>query len=207
MPEEELTSFRALLAGGDLSCVVSDALGRRGGLGSGFRPVWPGARLLGQAVTVRTFGTDLSAVFDGIAAAEPGNVLVIDTHGVSHSAFWGERTTRAAQARGVSGAVIDGACRDVTAISRLTFPVFSTGVTPNAGLPGGRGEVGVPVAVGGQPIQPGDLLVADENGVVVVPQALIRETYLRVLDLLQAEEALLERTSDPADLRPEGEPS
>jgi 4-hydroxy-4-methyl-2-oxoglutarate aldolase len=204
MPDR-LDEYRALLAEGDLTCVVSDALGRLGALGAAFRPVWPGARLLGPAVTVRTFGTDLSAVFDGIAAAAPGSVLVIDSHGVTHSAFWGERTTRAALARGVVGAVIDGACRDVVAVQRLSFPVFSTGVTPNAGLPGGRGAVNVPVALGGQPIQPGDLIVADENGVVVVPQTQIETTLVTVRKLLAQERELLARTSDPARLQPEGE--
>jgi 4-hydroxy-4-methyl-2-oxoglutarate aldolase len=201
---ESLLAFRALLDRDDLSCTVSDALGRGGALDAGFRPVWPGARLIGPAVTVRTFGTDLSAVFDGIAAAEPGSVLVIDSHGVVNSAFWGERTTRAALARGLAGAVIGGACRDVVALRRLGFPVFSTGVTPNAGLPGGRGEVNVPLALGGQPVSPGDLMVADENGVVVVPVARISQTLIQVRSLLQAEQELLASTTDPALLRPEG---
>ena len=201
---EVLEGFRALLDQDDLSCTVSDALGRGGALDAGFRPVWPGARLLGPAVTVRTFGTDLSAVFDGIAVAEAGSVLVIDSHGVSNSAFWGERTTRAALARRLAGAVIGGACRDVVALKRLEFPVFSTGVTPNAGLPGGRGEVNVPVALGGQPISPGDLLVADENGVVVVPMSKIQDTLAKVRALLQAEQELLASTTDPTLLQPEG---
>jgi 4-hydroxy-4-methyl-2-oxoglutarate aldolase len=201
---ESLLAFRALLDQDDLSCTVSDALGRGGALDAGFRPVWPGARLIGPAVTVRTFGTDLSAVFDGIAAAEPGSVLVIDSHGVVNSAFWGERTTRAALARGLAGAVIGGACRDVVALRRLGFPVFSTGVTPNAGLPGGRGEVNVPLALGGQPVSPGDLMVADENGVVVVPADRISQTLIQVRSLLQAEQELLASTTDPALLRPEG---
>jgi 4-hydroxy-4-methyl-2-oxoglutarate aldolase len=201
---ESLLAFRALLDRDDLSCTVSDALGRGGALDAGFRPVWPGARLIGPAVTVRTFGTDLSAVFDGIAAAELGSVLVIDSHGVVNSAFWGERTTRAALARGLAGAVIGGACRDVVALRRLGFPVFSTGVTPNAGLPGGRGEVNVPLALGGQPVSPGDLMVADENGVVVVPAPRISQTLIQVRSLLQAEQELLASTTDPALLRPEG---
>lgn len=204
MSDDVFDEFRALLGEDDLSCTVSDALGRGGALDAGFRPVWPGARLLGPAVTVRTFGTDLSAVFDGIAAAAAGSVLVIDSHGVSNSAFWGERTTRAALARRLAGAVIGGACRDVVALKRLKFPVFSTGVTPNAGLPGGRGEVNVPVALGGQPVSPGDLLVADENGVVVVPMSQIQETLAKVRALLQAERELLARTTDPALLQPEG---
>ncbi len=200
---DTLARFQALFAQDDLSCTVSDALGRCGALGAAFRPVWPGARLMGPAVTVKVFGTDLSAVFDGIAAAGVGSVLVIDSHGVTGSAFWGERTTRAALARGLAGAVIDGGCRDVTAVRTLGFPVFSTAVTPNAGLPGGRGAVNVPVAVGGQPVLPGDLMVADDNGVVCVPQAQIANTLEQVQALLEAERTLLASTADPALLRPE----
>ncbi|GGL13762.1 RraA family protein [Deinococcus radiotolerans] len=192
-----MTDLRTLLAADDFTCALSDALGRQGALSAAFRPVWPGARLLGPAVTVRTFGTDLSAVFDAIHAAAAGSVLVIDSHGVTHSAFWGERTTRAALARGVAGAVIDGACRDVHAVRRLGFPVFSTAVTPNAGLPGGRGDVNVLVAPGGQPVHPGDLIAADDNGVVVIPQAHITPALTRAHALIAADAA--ERTStDPA---------
>ncbi|AFZ69667.1 RraA family protein [Deinococcus peraridilitoris] len=178
--EEVMRAFRSLLDDGDLTCTVSDALGRTGALSADFRPVWPGARLIGEAVTVRTFGTDLSAVFDGIQAAVPGSVLIIDSHGIRNAAFWGERTTRMAQARGLAGTVIDGACRDVVAISRLQYPVFSTAITPNAGLPGGRGSVNQTVQAGGIPVQPQDLVIADENGVVVIPQALASEILQRV---------------------------
>ncbi len=201
----ELEAWRTLLLEDDLTCTVSDALGRGGALEARFRSVWPGARLLGPAVTVRTFGTDLSAVFDGIAVAAPRSVLAIDSHGITNSAFWGERTTRAALARGLAGAVIDGACRDVVAIGKLSFPVFSTGVTPNAGLPGGRGEVNVPIALGGQIVSPGDLLIADANGVVVVPGARITETLERVKTLLEEERTLLERDLNGKDLRPWGD--
>ncbi|UBV44292.1 RraA family protein (plasmid) [Deinococcus taeanensis] len=202
MTDPALRAFAALLPDGDLSCAVSDALERGGALSAAFRPVWPGARLLGPAVTVRTFGTDLSAVFSAIDTAPAGSVLVIDSHGVTNSAFWGERTTRAAQARGLAGAVIDGGCRDVSAVRRLQFPVFSTAVTPNAGLGGAHGAVNVPVAPGGQPVLPGDLVVADENGVVIVPRARIPGVLAAVEALLAAEQALLARTASAADLQP-----
>lgn len=206
-PDALMDAWRALLDDGDLTCVVSDALGRGGALGAAFRPVWPGARCVGEAVTVRTFGTDLSAVFDGLQAAPRGAVLVIDSHGVTNSAFWGERTTRAALARGLAGAVIDGGCRDVTAVRRLGFPVFSTAVTPNAGLPGGRGAVNVPVAAGGLPVHPGDLVVADENGVVVVPREIAAATLARVRELLDAESAAFAAADRGASVPPDAAPS
>ena len=200
-----LDEYRELLMDGDLTCTVSDALGRTGGLSAAFRPLTPGARLVGWAVTARTFGTDLSAVFGAIEAATEGRVVVIATGGSANSAFWGERTTRAALAKGVTGAVLDGPARDLGALARLEFPVFGTGAVPNAGLPGGRGSINVPVALGGQVVGPGDLIVADENGVAVVPGALAEETLARVRDLLAAEAALFARSSAPADLQPTGE--
>jgi len=181
-------ALRAMLPAGDLTCAVSDALGRGGALSGTFRPVWPGACCAAEAVTVHTFGTDLSAVFDAISLAEAGNVLVIDSHGITGAAFWGERTTRAALARRLAGAVIDGGCRDVTAVRGLVFPVFSTAITPNAGLPGGRGAVNVPIQAGGIPVSPGDLVVADENGVVIVPRDLAPGTIERVRVLLAEEQ-------------------
>lgn len=183
-----IDGLRALLPSGDLTCVVSDALDRGWALSGAFRPVWSGACCAGEAVTVRTFGTDLSAVFDAISVAAPGSVLVIDSHGITGAAFWGERTTRAALARRLAGAVIDGGCRDVTAVRQLGFPVFSTAITPNAGLPGGRGAVNVPIQAGGIPVSPGDVVVADENGVVIVPQQLAPSTLERVRVLLAAEQ-------------------
>lgn len=166
-----LARLTALLPGRDLTCDLSDALGHAGGLGREFRSLWRGATFAGPAVTVRTAGTDLSAVYAGIAAAPPGSVLVIDTHGTRDSAFWGETTTRAALARGLVAAVIDGACRDVAAIRSLGFPVVSTGVVPQAGVRGERGDVNVPVALGGLPVHPGDVIVGDDNGVVALPGA------------------------------------
>ena len=201
----ELEGWHALMSLDDLTCTVSDALGRTGALEGRYQSLWPGARLLGPAFTVRTFGGDLSAVWGGIEAAPAGSVLAIDSHGTPNSAFWGERTTRAALTRGLAGAVIDGACRDVNAVRRLGFPVFCTATVPNAGLPGGRGELNVPIALGGQPIWAGDLIVADENGVVVVPKARMTETLERVLALLEAERQLLERGLNVQDLRPTGD--
>lgn len=174
-----------LLPGRDLTCDLSDALGHTGGLGAGFRPLWPGATFAGPAMTVRTLGSDLGAVYRAIDLAPPGSVLVIDTHGTRHFAFWGERTTRAALERGIRGAVIDGACRDVTAVRALGFPVVCTGTVPQAGRRGEHGEVNVPVALGGLPVRPGDLIVGDDNGVVVVPAADVQRVVEPVLaDLL-----------------------
>jgi len=151
------------------SCILADAMGRSNAMGCEVRPMWPGARLVGRAVTARPAGTELAAVFDAIDLAQPGDVVVVEGPGAASVAFWGENTSLSARNRGAVGAVIGAPCRDVAAHARLGFPVFATGATPRAGVFGSRGETQVPVSVGGMVVRPGDALLGDENGVVVVP--------------------------------------
>jgi regulator of RNase E activity RraA len=120
-------------------------------------------------VTARPAGTELAAVFDAIDLAQPGDVVVVEGPGAASVAFWGENTSLSARNRGAVGAVLGAPCRDVAAHARLGFPVFATGATPRAGVFGTRGETQVPVSVGGMVVRPGDALLGDENGVVVVP--------------------------------------
>ncbi|MFN2324213.1 MAG: RraA family protein, partial [Trueperaceae bacterium] len=146
------------------ACVLSDAMGRTNAMAADVRPMWAGARLVGRAVTARPHGTDLSAVFAAIDVAEPGDVVVIEGPGAPAVAFWGENASLAARARGGVGVVLSAPCRDVAAHGRLGFPVFATGATPRGGVFGERGDVQLPVAVGGVVVQPGDAVVGDENG-------------------------------------------
>ena len=151
------------------SCILADAMGRSNAMGCEVRPMWSGARLVGRAVTARPAGTELAAVFDAIDLAEPGDVVVVEGPGAASVAFWGENTSLSARNRGAVGVVLGAPCRDVAAHARLGFPVFATGATPRAGVFGTRGETQVPVSVGGMVVRPGDAVLGDENGVVVVP--------------------------------------
>ena len=101
--------------------------------------------------------------------------------------------TISAQNRGVAGAVIDGACRDVVEIRRLKFPLFSKGIVPNVAAIAGYGEVNVRIQCAGQAVSPGDIIVADENGVVVVPTAAAADILERTLRLLETEHVLQEK--------------
>lgn len=182
-----LTRLREHLPGRDLTCDLSDALSHRpqqgvsGALPATFRPLWPDRPFAGVAVTARTHGGDPGAVYRALDQAGPGSVLVVDGAGV-HTALWGERTTLAAQARGVQAAVIHGACRDVSAIRSLGFPVVSTGVTPGAAPRGTQGVTQGPVSLGGVPVSPGDVLVGDANGVVVLPASGAEDLLRTVLE-------------------------
>lgn len=166
------------------ACVLADAMGRTNAMGPEIRPMWSGARLVGRAVTARPAGNELAAVFDAIDLAEPGDVLVIENAGGPSLAFWGENTTLSARNRGAVGVVVGGPVRDVAAHARLRFPVFATGATPRAGVFGSRGETQVPVEVGGMLVRPGDAVLGDENGVVVVPAERLAAVLAAVPDVL-----------------------
>src|SRR4029077_16210935 len=113
--------------------------------------------------------------------AGPGEVLVVDAGGGT-TAVWGELASESAHGRGIAAVVIDGAVRDIDAIRELGFPVFSRSVSPNAGEPKGHGEGGIEVIVGGQRVRPGDWIIGDASGLVVVPKERAQEIANRALD-------------------------
>jgi len=185
--------FRALLRYDSITCAISDSMGRLNAMKSDMKPLFEGIRFVGTAVTVKTLASDLAAAFKAIDLSKPGDVVVIDSHGSADTAFWGENMTLSAINRGVVGAVIDGACRDVEEIRKIRFPVICKGCVPNVGSISGYGDVNVVVQCAGVAVSPGDILIADGNGVVVVPKdegAVILEKAQR---LLSTEHLLLEK--------------
>lgn len=168
---DALAALKALAASEvGLSCAVSDALGRVNGMTYAVAATWPGAKFVGRAVTAHPAALDVSAVFRAIALCGPGDVIVVADAAESDAAYWGENASLAARFRGAAGAVVGAACRDVAAHQRLGFPVFAKGATPRGASFGEGGAVQVPIEVGGVAVRPGDVMVADENGVVVIPQ-------------------------------------
>jgi 4-hydroxy-4-methyl-2-oxoglutarate aldolase len=177
--------FRALLRYDSITCAISDSMGRLNAMKSDMKPLFEGIRFVGTAVTVKTLASDLAAAFKAIDLCKPGDVVVIDSHGSADTAFWGENMTLSAINRGVVGAVIDGACRDVEEIRKIRFPVICKGCVPNVGSISGYGDVNVVVQCAGVAVSPGDILIADGNGVVVVPKdegAVILEKAQRLLE-------------------------
>ncbi|MEJ5330383.1 MAG: 3-hexulose-6-phosphate synthase [Desulfobaccales bacterium] len=173
---------------------LSDALHRAGVL-EGIRPLFPGIRLVGRALTVRTYPGDWAKPVEAIDAAQPGEVLVIDAGGVG-PAIWGELATHSALQKGVAGIVVDGAIRDAGDIMRLQFPVFTRLVMPNAGEPRGFGEIGVPIRIGATRVETGDYLVGDDDGVTVLPQRLAVEYANRAMDVLEKENRIREEIKE-----------
>lgn len=185
--------FRALLAHDSITCTISDCLGRFNAMRADMRPLFDGLKLVGTAVTVKTLAADLAAAMKAIDVSEPGDVVVIDAHGSVDTAFWGENMTLSALNRGVAGAVIDGACRDVAEIRKLRFPVVCRGIVPNVGAIAGYGEVNVPIQCAGVAVSPGDIIVVDANGVVVVPMRSAADVLARTRELVETERRVQDR--------------
>ena len=171
---------------------VPDAMQRQGAM-HGIVPHLkdPNQRVAGPAVTVVTRDGDWAKPVEAIDRAGPGDVIVIDA-GNGDTAVWGELASWSAHGRGVAGVVIEGAGRDLDAILELGFPLFSRRVSSNAGEPKGLGEIGVEVVVGGQRVRPGDWIVGDLSGVVVVPRERAQEIANRALDVLEHENRVRE---------------
>ena len=149
------------------------------------RPIRDGLKMVGPAVTVRTMPGDWSKPVQAIDAANPGDVIVIQTDGTQ--AVWGELATHSAKIKGLAGVVIDGAVRDVADIRKLDFPVFARAIQPTAGEPKGFGEINAPIRVGGVKICPGDWIVGDDDGVVSIPRHKLAEIANRAMDCLEKE--------------------
>jgi 3-hexulose-6-phosphate synthase / 6-phospho-3-hexuloisomerase len=164
---------------------LSDAMHRRGVL-PGIRPIGPGLKAVGRALTVRTAPGDYAKPVEAIDVAEPGDVIVVDAGGVQ-PAIWGEMATRSAMNRGVAGIVIFGAIRDSGDIRELGYPAFSTLVCPNAGEPRGLGEIGVTITVAGQVVEPGDWILGDDDGVVRIPRNQAAEWANRGMSVYEQE--------------------
>ena len=177
---------------------LSDAL-HRGGVLEGIRPLFKGVRMVGPAVTVRTYPGDWAKPVEAIEVAKKGDVIVIDAGGVG-PALWGELATHSAIQRGVAGVVINGAIRDTFDIVQLGFPAFAKLIMPNAGEPKGFGEIGVPVTVGNRRIENGDWILGDDDGVVVLPKTVAAEYANRGMDVLEKENRIREEIKEGSTL-------
>ena len=173
---------------------ISDAMHRKGAM-QGILSICGDVKMAGKAVTVQTFAGDWAKPVEAIDLARPGDVIVINNDGGVHVAPWGELATRSCLEKGVCGVVIDGAVRDVDDIRRLNYPLFARAIVPNAGEPKGFGEVNAEITCCGQPVRPGDWVVGDMNGVMVIPQERAYEVARRAREVQKTEERIREEIS------------
>lgn len=166
---------------------VGDSMDRLGALAH-IGTVWPGARMIGTAYTVWTRAGDNITIHEAIAAASEGDVIVINGEGDTTRALLGEMMGNKAQKRGIRGFVVDGMVRDADGLREIGLPVFARGVTPAGPYKSGPGRLNETIACGNVAVSPGDIIIGDDDGVVVVPLARAQEILERAEAVFKKEE-------------------
>jgi 3-hexulose-6-phosphate synthase / 6-phospho-3-hexuloisomerase len=170
---------------------VTDAMHRKGSM-TGIISLCGNVKLVGRATTVQTFAGDWAKPVEAIDVARSGDVLVINNDGGTHVAPWGELATISCVKKGIAGVVIDGAVRDIDDIRAMKFPLFAKAIVPNAGEPKGMGEINAEIQCCGQLVKPGDWIIGDESGVVVLPAERAYEIARRALEVRKNEARIRE---------------
>ena len=185
--QQHLSSAALASAGGDRVFVIR-----------GLEPALAGSRAVGRAFTARGSRGDNLAVHQAVAQAAPGDVIVVDVQGEQETAHCGDLLARAAAVRGIRAIVLDGSIRDRSVIAELRYPVFHRGTSPRGPAKLVPGEFGVAIQVAGATVNPGDLVCADDDGIVVVPLAEIDRVVAAAAEL-EASEREVERRIDEGE--------
>ncbi|MGG3195379.1 RraA family protein [Priestia aryabhattai] len=174
---------------------ISDTMEGLNNLDPTIKPLKESYKVAGRAFTVKMPVGDNLVVLKAIREAKPGDVLVIDAKGDTYRAIAGDFIVGMAQTLGIKGIIVDGVIRDIEGTKQLNYPVFCKGTTIAASSKAGMGEINIPISCGGQTIHPGDIIVGDADGVVVIPQYFEKEAMERSLDKLSKDIKRAEKVS------------
>ena len=172
---------------------LSDSMERLYAGGHQLRPMHREGKLYGPAFTVRTAAGDNLLVHKALDTAQKGDVIVVDAGGWLDNAIIGELMAARAKQRGVAGLVIWGAIRDSAEIGAGSYPIYAAGVTHRGPYKNGPGEINVPVVIGGMPVNPGDIIVGDADGLIAVPQEQAERVLASAKSILEKETASMKQ--------------
>jgi RraA family protein len=187
---------------GCLTGNVGDCLGRTAAMDARIKSLAEGMKIVGPALTVRVPPTDNLMIHKALTLIKPGDVLVIEGGGNHSWALLGFLMVSTAQKLGVAGIVADGCVRDAQEIRKSGFPVFSAGLSPNGPFKEGPGEINYPISCGGQVVRPGDIIIADDDGVVVLKQEMAQTVIEEVDKIIQREDKRLKEIGAGMVIRP-----
>jgi|UniRef100_UPI0040473888 4-hydroxy-4-methyl-2-oxoglutarate aldolase len=175
------------------SATIHEAQDQTGAMAHGIKPIDPSCRLIGSALTVDTRPDDNLMIHFALTKAKPGDVLVVDAKGFMEAGPWGDLLTLAAMRCGIAGLIIDGAVRDANTILDLGFPVFCRGLSIKGTNKAQPGKVNQPIICGGVAVSPGDIVMGDRDGVVVVKAADAQKTLASAAAREAKEDRIRER--------------
>lgn len=176
--------------------VVSDAMSRMNSMCAEIKPIIEGVNIAGSAVTVQCIAGDNLMVHKAIYVAESGDVIVVDARGYKDTSVWGSIMTKACKIRNIEAVVIDGSIRDIRENREEKYPIFCKAIVPAGSQKNWGGNINVPIQCGGVQVSPGDIIVGDDDGVVVVPRDRAKEVLQKAKEIIKREREWINGVKD-----------